>query len=124
MSRPLFNQQNTTPKVQNFISNFHKDIIEEVQKTVDTEEIVVVGMKWNPFVRRVRKELETRNIPFKYLEYGSYVSQWDRRLALKMYTGWPTFPQVFVKGKLIGGNQDTKTALEDGTFDKLWKDQQ
>ena len=48
-------------------------------------------------VRRARKALEAAGIAHHYLEYGSYFSEWRRRNALKMWTGWPTFPMVFVK---------------------------
>jgi hypothetical protein len=34
-----------------------------------------------------------------YLEYGSYFSKWKERLAIKLWSGWPTFPQVFVDGR-------------------------
>lgn len=36
-----------------------------------------------------------------------------------MWSGWPTFPQVFVNGTLIGGFDDTVKALKDGTFESL-----
>ena len=49
-------------------------------------------------------------LAYKYLEYGSYLSGWQRRLALKMWTGWPSFPMVFVKGVLVGGARDTPAA--------------
>jgi monothiol glutaredoxin len=31
---------------------------------------------------------------------------WKKRLAIKLWTGWPTFPQIFHKGVLIGGAKD------------------
>jgi len=37
-----------------------------------------------------------------------------RRLALKMWTGWPTFPMVFVKGVLIGGADELARLIEKG----------
>ena len=42
------------------------------------------------------------------------VQHWHRRLALKMWTGWPTFPMVFVDQKLIGGSKDLRALLEKG----------
>jgi len=53
-------------------------------------------------------------LAYKYLEYGSYLGEWRRRLALKMWTGWPTFPMVFVKGVLIGGASDLAKLIESG----------
>ena len=52
--------------------------------------------------------------PYHYLEYGSYFSEWRRRNALKMWTGWPTFPMVFVKGILIGGAEELDTLVSGG----------
>ena len=66
--------------------------------------VVVVGMAQNPHVKNVRNALKEAKIEFTYLEYGSYFSEWKKRLAIKMWSGWPTFPQVFVRGSLIGGS--------------------
>ena len=44
---------------------------------------------------------------------------WKERLAIKMWSGWPTFPQIFVKGVLIGGNQELEACLKDGTLQKI-----
>ena len=76
--------------------------------------VVVVGMLGNPFVRRARQALQGAGVAFSYLEYGSYVSQWRRRNALKMWSGWPTLPMVFVNGVLVGGYDDLKALLASG----------
>jgi len=41
------------------------------------------------------------------------------RLALKMWTGWPTFPMVFVKGMLIGGADDLAKLIASGELKRL-----
>ena len=51
--------------------------------------------------------------------YGSYFSKWHERLPLKLWTGWPTFPMIFVKGSLIGGFADLKRLIDSGEFDAL-----
>jgi glutaredoxin-related protein len=48
------------------------------------------------------------------LEYGSYFSDWRKRNALKLWTGWPTFPMVFVDGVLVGGDSNVKDLLTSG----------
>jgi monothiol glutaredoxin len=40
------------------------------------------------------------------LSYGNYFSKWKQRLAIKLWSGWPTYPQIFIDGKLIGGCDD------------------
>ena len=53
------------------------------------------------------------------LEYGSYAEEWRRRNALKMWTGWSTFPIVFVKGTLIGGFSDMRALIDAGELEGL-----
>jgi glutaredoxin-related protein len=90
-----------------------------VQAAIAQHDVVVVGMKQNPHPRRARKALDAAGIPFHYLEYGSYFSVWRRRTALKMWTGWPTFPMVFIKGVLIGGADDLARLLESGELGRM-----
>ncbi len=117
--RPLHSVDKRTPAVAEAMNGFHPQIIEQIRSAVETEPVVVVGMAQNPFVKRARQALTEANIPFKYLEYGSYFSQWKERLAIKMWSGWPTFPQVYVRGTLIGGFNDTRKALDDGSLRQL-----
>ena len=96
------------------MTSFHAETVREVDDAIKAHDVVVVGMAQNPHVKNVRKALDGAGVKFHYLEYGSYLSEWKKRLALKMWSGWPTFPMVFVKGELIGGEDLTKAALERG----------
>lgn len=89
-------------------------MIREVATTVARDAIVVVGMSTNPFVGRARKALEKAGHAHTYLGYGGYASKWKQRLAIKMWSGWPTFPQIFVHGRLIGGALDLERAISSG----------
>ena len=71
-------------------------------------------MRQNPWPKKARRLLEAAGLKYRYLEYGSYFSEWRRRLALKMWAGWPTFPMVFVKGVLIGGATELQQLIENG----------
>lgn len=101
------------------MNSFHHDVVSEVEDAIRKHAVVVVGMAQNPHVRKVRRALEDAGVTFHYLEYGSYFSKWKERLAIKLFSGWPTFPQVFVRGTLIGGEDLTKAALANGTFQEL-----
>ncbi len=114
--RPVLEQHLRAPAVNEKIANFHGETLEQVRTAVTTHAVVVVGMSQNPHVRNVRRALEAAGVPFTYLEYGSYFSAWKQRLAIKLWSGWPTFPQVFVKGVLIGGEDATKAEIADGTL--------
>jgi glutaredoxin-related protein len=98
------------------MERFHASVVEEVREAIRREAVVVVGMARNPHVRNVRKALTAAGVAFTYLEYGGYLSRWRERLAIKLWTGWPTFPQVFVRGVLIGGEDLTLAALADGSL--------
>ena len=66
-----------------------------------------------------RKALAGAGLDHHYLEYGSYLRDWRTRLALKMWTGWPTFPMVFVRGQLVGGAQDLEKLIASGELPQL-----
>lgn len=94
------------------IKTFHPEYVTEVQQAVESNQYIVVGMKQNPVVKSALKLLKENNISFKYIEYGSYFSMWKQRLAIKLWSGWPTFPMIFADGKLIGGYSDLKIFLK------------
>ena len=114
MPRPLLPESQIHPAIRDRIVNYKSDLLQEVQAAIAANEIVVVGMKQNPFPKKARKLLDDAGLAYKYLEYGSYLGEWRRRLALKMWTGWPTFPMVFVKGVLVGGADDLGRLIESG----------
>lgn len=93
--RKTLNDEQIHPTMRDQINSFHADIVVEVDDAV-----------W-----QARKNLNKAGLDFKYIEYGSYTSMWRKRLALKMWTGWPTFPMIFVDQQLIGGNSDLKKLL-------------
>src|SRR6266704_3057802 len=111
MPRPILAESQIHPAVREKIANYRTEIVKEVQAAVAANGIVVVGMRMNPFPKKARKALDAAGIAYKYLEYGSYLGEWRRRLALKMWTGWPTFPMVFVKGVLVGGAVDAAACI-------------
>lgn len=114
MPRLLLDESRVHPAIREKIAALHADLVHEVEAAIAANDIVVIGMAQNPNVRRARRMLESAKLPFKYLEYGNYLNKWRRRNALKMWTGWPTFPMVFVKGVLIGGADDLNRLLHSG----------
>ncbi|MDP2341263.1 MAG: glutaredoxin [Deltaproteobacteria bacterium] len=93
---------------------FHRDFLEQVQAAVAKDHVVVVGMGQNPVVRRAKSALKAAGIAFTSVDHGNYLFGYRRRLAIKMWTGFPTFPQVFVDGVLIGGHHELKLMLTAG----------
>ena len=119
MPRSILDEDHIHPAIRDTIAGRHADIVREVQNAVAGNDVVVVGMAQNPFPKRARKALEAAGIRCRYLEYGSYFSQWRRRNALKMWTGWSTFPMVFVKGVLVGGATDLERLIKSGELQRI-----
>jgi len=115
-NRMILESARISPAAAEKLTSFHSDVVARVVSLVESHPIVVVGMAQNPFVKSVRNALKAAGLEFEYLELGSYFSEWKQRLAIKQWSGWPTFPQVFVRGVLIGGADLTKAALADGTL--------
>jgi monothiol glutaredoxin len=114
MSRSILDEAHIHPAIRETIANNHADLVREVQAAVAANAVVVVGMKQNPAPKEARRALDAAGIPYKYLEYGSYLGPWRRRNALKMWTGWPTFPMIFVKGIFVGGAADLGKLIASG----------
>jgi glutaredoxin-related protein len=119
MERKVFEWNRVHPAAKEKIAAWHRDLIEEVEAAIAKHDVVVVGMAQNPHPRRARRLLRQRGIDHLYLEYGSYLSMWRRRSALKMWTGWPTFPMIWVKGIFVGGADDLAQLLATGELDRM-----
>ncbi len=118
MPRSILDETRIHPAIREKIAGLHADIVKEVQDAAAANAIVVVGMRQNPWPKHARKLLDMHGFDYKYLEYGSYLSGWRRRTALKMWTGWPSFPMIFIKGVFIGGAEDLARLHASGQLKK------
>jgi len=119
MPRAILDDEHLHPTIRDRVAAHHADLVDEVRQAITANAVVVVGMAQNPFPRKARRLLDTAGIAHRYLEYGSYLGQWRRRNALKMWTGWPTFPMVFVRGVLVGGYDDLKRLHDSGELRRM-----
>lgn len=118
MSRHILDEQHLHPAIRPTVAGHHRDTVEAVQAAILEHRVVVIGMKGNPVVTKARNALQAQNVDYTYLGYGSYLSQWRRRNALKMWSGWPTFPMVFVDGILVGGYRDLQALIDSSELKK------
>lgn len=119
MPRPVLSEAAIHPAIQQKIVGLHSEVLNEVQAAVARHAVVVLGMARNPFVARARKALDKAGVPHEYLGYGGYLSAWRARNVIKMWTGWPTFPMVFVRGVLVGGAEDLQRLIDSGELQAL-----
>jgi monothiol glutaredoxin len=117
-SRATLDPSRIHPDISDKLASYQGELVSRVESLVQTHDIVIVGMAMNPFPGRARRLLDERGIRYEYLGIGSYLGQWRPRLALKMWSGWPTFPMIFVKRTLIGGFADLKRLVDSGELAK------
>jgi glutaredoxin-related protein len=114
MPRHILDESKIHPAIRERVAKYHESTVKEVQDALVAHPVVVVGMRQNAVVRKARQALAAAGVVFHYIEHGSYLSEWRRRNALKMWTGWPTFPMVFVKGSLVGGGKEIEALIASG----------
>lgn len=114
MPRAILDEAHIHPAIQSKVATHQADIVAQVQAAMGASAVVVVGMRQNPYPKRACKLLAAQGIGYQYLEFGGYLSQWRQRNALKLWTGWPTMPMIFVKGVLVGGFDDLKKLADSG----------
>ncbi len=115
--RPLLDK--ATPAALADMEAFHSARLDEIKRAVAEHDIVVIGMALNGACGKAVRALEAAGHKVHYIEIGGYFSKWRERLAIKLWSGWPLYPQVFVKGTLVGGHDRTVAAIADGTIKKL-----
>ena len=101
-----------------------RDLNDRIKTIIESGDIVLF-MKGNAqmpqcgFSANTIKMLET--CQKKYKTFNILMSE-DIRQGLKTYSNWPTFPQLYVKGKLIGGNDIISELFEEGELQKMLND--
>jgi glutaredoxin-related protein len=118
-ARVTFDSNRVHPAIASQLAGYQAELIARVERLVEQHDVVIVGMSMNPFPGRARRLLDEQGIRYEYLGLGSYLSQWRLRLGLKMWTGWPTFPMIFVKRTFVGGFRDLKQLVDSGELAKL-----
>ena len=119
MPRAILDESHIHPAIRQKIASHQQALVQEVQSAVTAHAVVVVGMGMNPFPRKARRALDAAGVSHHYLEYGNYFNTWRERNALKMWTGWPTYPMVFVRGNLIGGASELDKLIASGELKAL-----
>lgn len=79
--------------------------IEKIQQEIQSDKIVIF-MKGTPespqcgFSARTVEIFQSLKVPFHTVDI---LANPDIRATLPQVSNWPTFPQVFIQGKLVGG---------------------
>ncbi len=97
--------------------------IERIEKEIKSHKVVLF-VKGTPQVPQCGFSAATMalftklSVPFHTIDI---IANPDVRAELPAYSNWPTFPQVFINGKLIGGCDIVHEMHENGELEPLLK---
>lgn len=98
------------------------DIVERIKQEIDAKPVVLF-MKGTPdfpqcgFSARTTQVLKTLGVEFGHV---NVLTEPEVRANLPKYSNWPTFPQLFVKGELVGGCDIVVEMFQSGELKKLF----
>jgi monothiol glutaredoxin len=87
------------------MSNIPEDLKQRIEKTIAQDRIMLF-MKGSPampqcgFSAAVVQILKQVGVPFGSV---NILADAELREGLKQYANWPTYPQLYLDGKLVGG---------------------
>lgn len=99
------------------------DLKERIEATINSSDLVLF-MKGNEsfpqcgFSANTVAILKHLNVNFSTFDI---LKDMDIRQGLKEYSNWPTFPQLYYKGKLVGGNDIITEMFESGDLQEVLK---
>jgi len=97
------------------------NIIKKIEQQIK-DNIILIYMKGTPespscgFSEQAVKALSACGKKFAYVDV---LENTDIRNALPKYANWPTFPQLWIDGELIGGCSIMLEMLENGELKEL-----
>ena len=97
------------------------DVLERIRQQVEAHPVLIY-MKGTPqfpmcgFSGRAAQALAATGIPFAYVNVLEDAEIFQN---LPRYADWPTFPQIFIDGELVGGCDITLELYQSGELKKL-----
>ncbi|HRQ66601.1 MAG TPA: Grx4 family monothiol glutaredoxin [Xanthomonadaceae bacterium] len=102
------------------------EVIERIRGIVDAHPVVLF-MKGTPqfpmcgFSSRTAQALKALGAEFHSV---NVLEDPEVRANLPRFSSWPTFPQLFIKGELIGGCDITMELYDRGELERMVRDAQ
>tara|TARA_B100001113_G_C20556996_1_gene382948 strand:- start:30 stop:368 length:339 start_codon:yes stop_codon:yes gene_type:complete len=101
-------------------------VSENIQSTIDSNDVVLFmkGSKEMPqcgFSNAVVNALSYLDVKFKDIDV---LQNEEIREGIKVFSDWPTIPQLYVKGEFIGGCDIVKEMFETGELSQLFTEKE
>lgn len=100
------------------------DVIQRIEQQL-ADNPVILYMKGTPdfpqcgFSARSVQILANCGVDYAYV---NIFEEPEIRESLKTYSNWPTFPQLYVKGELVGGSDIMLDLFQSGELQKMLAD--
>ena len=97
------------------------DVMERIKQQIENNPVLIY-MKGTPqfpqcgFSAQTSQALHACGVEFSYV---NVLADPEVRQNLPRYSNWPTFPQVFVNGELVGGCDITMELYQRGELQKI-----
>lgn len=97
------------------------DIKQQIEARL-AENPVIIFMKGTPdfpqcgFSMQTAQALQSCDVEFGFVDV---LAEPEMRANLPQYSNWPTFPQVFINGELIGGCDIVMDLYQKGELQKM-----
>jgi glutaredoxin 3 len=82
----------------------------DIKRTIKTNPLVVFGLSYCPYCHKAKELLAPYKPVVKDIDLNKNAN--GTRRALKKISGMKTFPQIFLKGRLLGGYEDTSRKIQ------------
>ena len=100
------------------------DTIEKIKQQL-ADNTIILYMKGSPkmpqcgFSARAVQCIDACGVDFAYIDI---LANPDIRQTLPQVSDWPTFPQLYVKGELIGGSDIIAEMFQQGELETILRD--
>ena len=93
--------------------------MEFAKSEIASNDVVVFSKSYCPFCTSTKQLFSSMNIDAKVIELNEMDDGNEIQGALLDMSGQRTVPNVFIKGKHLGGNDDTQAAARSGQLAKM-----
>lgn len=93
--------------------------MEFAKSEITSNDVVVFSKSYCPFCTSTKQLFSSMNIDAKVIELNEMDDGNEIQGALLDMSGQRTVPNVFIKGKHLGGNDDTQAAARSGQLAKM-----
>ena len=90
-----------------------------ISSSIAENDVMVFSKSTCPFCKKTKALFKGIGVEHSVMELNEREDGADIQAALAELTGQRTVPNVFIKGKHLGGNDDTMKANADGTLAKM-----